>query len=681
MSSISSRPHIRAKKMDAWKEAAPLSGYLQWREMQLFMNLQMKAILQEHANISILPSSNKKQLKALKCSDTIKGYADNDPWHDADVKFFLNGSFRIHPESSFFSKKELVENMQEKTTSTTANNSIESDHTNFSIHKTLNSTKNKETSNVETLIPEDTTGNVSASQIKYTPEHSNNKPVILLIGSDLHISIAILYNSNLPKNFPVGTKYGKSSAKSKFNNSSNITSKSTKVEFFDCRGSNVSLSHIKNFFQIIVSCKSFHLINKVNFQEDGNCSGDEGLDIYCNTWIYYWVYLRLVHQISANKIIKNIESMNSKERLEEIDRFQRYLYDLPKQTEVGSGKLFQYTQANPFIMGTIDPNIVNLRLKLQTERKRLTSQSGHNSSKKRKFFNQVSNKNIVNATANRSTGNSGSCHQFVIHRKCKSKRSNNIHRRNEEKWYIKRQGRRVIEHVKVFPKDVPYRFFRSVKNDLITFVKANGLISIINTHCVERLIETRQLENDINVRDLPQNDKWIIFKINNRVKSGKMKGVYNISCKTKDDRKNSAFFKLHLTRSTYGTDWIFLQPLTVAQNKRSSSNDMEINETLRTNIYSNEKLKEIAENESISELEKNKFFLPNMYTGELEEDATNILMCDNIVANNENIVCSNFKHIKALGYESLESIPGYTDGTFKWYCSENCEKVARHTLE
>ena len=89
MCSISSRPHIRAKKMDAWKEAAPLSGYLQWREMQLFMNLQMKAILRERADISILPSSNKKQLKSLKCSDTIKGYADNDPLHDADVKFFL----------------------------------------------------------------------------------------------------------------------------------------------------------------------------------------------------------------------------------------------------------------------------------------------------------------------------------------------------------------------------------------------------------------------------------------------------------------------------------------------------------------------------------------------------------------------------------------------------------------
>ena len=285
MCSISSRPHIRAKKMDAWKEAAPLSGYLQWREMQLFMNLQMKAILRERADISILPSSNKKQLKSLKCSDTIKGYADNDPLHDADVKFFLNGSFRIHPESSFFSKKNVFENMPEETTSATANNTTESELANFSIHKRLNSKKNKETSNVEMLIP-DIPGDVSASQIQYTPEHSNNKPIVLLIGSDLHISIAILYNSK-------ETKDGKSSTRSKFNNNSHVASKTTKVEFFDCRGSNVSLPHIKNFFKIIVDCKSFHLINKVNFQEDGNCSGDAGLDIYCNSWIYYWVYRNL----------------------------------------------------------------------------------------------------------------------------------------------------------------------------------------------------------------------------------------------------------------------------------------------------------------------------------------------------------------------------------------------------
>ena len=73
--------------------------------MQLFMNLQMKGILQHAANLSILPSSNQSQLNNLNCPDTIKGYADSDPLHDADVKFFLDGSYRTHPQSSFFSSK------------------------------------------------------------------------------------------------------------------------------------------------------------------------------------------------------------------------------------------------------------------------------------------------------------------------------------------------------------------------------------------------------------------------------------------------------------------------------------------------------------------------------------------------------------------------------------------------
>ena len=188
MSNISSRPHIRAKKMDAWKQAAPLSGYLQWREMQLFMNMQMLGVL-HIMHISVLPSSTATQLKMLKCEDTIKAFADNDPLHDADVKFFLDGTFRVHPNSSFLSSETEVSTASRATL------------------------QEKATSNVRN---------------EFKPRDGDNKPIILLIGSDLHISIAILYNTN-----PVFDDGG--------------PAKHTKVEFFDCRGSNVSLTSIKRF--------------------------------------------------------------------------------------------------------------------------------------------------------------------------------------------------------------------------------------------------------------------------------------------------------------------------------------------------------------------------------------------------------------------------------------------------
>ena len=99
--SICARPHVRAKKMDAWKKASPLAGYLQWREMQLFMNEQMKSVLTDVATVSILPASNKSELQKLKCPNTIQAYADNDVCHDADVKFFIDGTHRIHPNSLY----------------------------------------------------------------------------------------------------------------------------------------------------------------------------------------------------------------------------------------------------------------------------------------------------------------------------------------------------------------------------------------------------------------------------------------------------------------------------------------------------------------------------------------------------------------------------------------------------
>ena len=692
MSNISSRPHIRAKKMDAWKEAAPLSGYLQWRDMQLFMNLQMKGILQHAANLSILPSSNQSQLNRLNCPDTIKGYADSDPLHDADVKFFLDGSYRTHPQSSFFSSKKTIiseptaMNVTSDNSSSTSSNNI--NHNEFhtsSNSNNMNNNNNNNNNNIDDNVVKTNVNEPSPDaqtcQVEFIPEPTNNKPIILLVGSDLHISIAILYNSNLPAMVTTtcserNNENNHNKFSSSMNNATSTKNKTTKVEFFDCRGSNISLEKIKDFFRMQVNCKTFSLINKLNFQEDGNCAGDEGLDIYCNTWIYYWVYLRIIHQISAQRIVNNIKVMNSKERLEEIDRFQCYLYDLPKQTQVGSEQLYKYSQANPFIMGTIDPKIVKLRAKLLKEASLSAFGSTHKK-KKQKIHHQISNKNIINSNANTTTRDGRTRYQFVLHNKKNKKK--------EEKWYVKTKGSRAIEYFQVLPRSVPYRFFRHVKNDLITLITMNELIPILNIYCIETLMQSQQQQggnnnnnnnnNTINIKDIQQNDDWVIFKIKNRVKSGKLKGIFNISCKTNSDKKKNKnlSLQLYLNRRTYGTDWTLLQPsFSIPKNVTN-----QVDVTLQTNIYRNEASKQVAEEEAMLELQKNQYCLPNMYTGELEEDATNIIMCDNDIQINDdtNESCPNFIHIKALGYESVSSLPD--DGSFKWYCSDNCKNMVR----
>ena len=36
--SIATRPHVRASKKKCWERTGVMSGYLRWREMQLFLN-------------------------------------------------------------------------------------------------------------------------------------------------------------------------------------------------------------------------------------------------------------------------------------------------------------------------------------------------------------------------------------------------------------------------------------------------------------------------------------------------------------------------------------------------------------------------------------------------------------------------------------------------------------------
>ena len=181
MSNISSRPHIRAKKMDAWKQAAPLSGYLQWRDATVY-EYANAGVLHGGTHISVL-HVNGYAVKNAKVRGYHQAFAGN-PLHDADVKFF-DGTFRVRPNSSFLSSKPRL----------------------TPSHATLRK------SNVK-------------CENEFKPRDGDGKPIILLIGL---IFILVLYLVNTSQCLKT------------------VDPRSTRVEFFDCRGSNVSLTSIKRF--------------------------------------------------------------------------------------------------------------------------------------------------------------------------------------------------------------------------------------------------------------------------------------------------------------------------------------------------------------------------------------------------------------------------------------------------
>ena len=412
-----------------------------------------------------------------------------------------------------------------------------------------------------------------------------------------------------------------------------------------------------------MNCKSFHLINKLNFQEDGKCDGDEGLDIYCNTWIYYWVYLRIVRKISPKDIVSQIEIMNSNERLAEIDRFQRYLYDLPPQRVAGSTKVQRFSEAVPFVMGSVGKHIASLR------RKQMFDTGPYGSDKKKmKIVNAaVSEKNIIHSNGAK-TSRDGTClQQLIIHKQKKRKaKLGGV----TESWYVKRTGCRALECAKVMPKYVPYRFFRSVKDDLIRFIKINTLIPAINVACIKSLISMQQqnMPRDLSIDELQHSDGWAIFKVRRRVKHGRTKGSYEVSCRCKKGNQTRTF-QFYLNRRTYGTDWVLLQQLPVPASAEHA------NELLQTNIYGTEQLESAAEAEVMAELRSNMFSLPDLLSGVLEEDGTNIILCDRVSTDSKGYNCPNFAHIKSLGFESIEELHGSLGDGSNWYCSE-CSSVS-----
>ena len=568
--SICARPHVRAKKMDAWKKASPLAGYLQWREMQLFMNEQMKSVLMNVATVSILPASGQSELEKLKCPNTIQAYADNDVCHDADVKFFLDGTHRIHPNSLFCSTPPLPAGAGGPTTGPAAPNAPASQQSGL--------------------------------------EHG--LPAVVLVGSDLHISVALVGE---------GGKH---------------------VEFFDSKGGNVSVRQIRAFFHSR-GCAKFLMINRVNFQEDGNCAEEAGLDIYCNTWIYYWCYLRLVRKKKAKDIVSNIDKMNSKERLEEIQKFQTWLYDLPNAKHAGRVATKSVSVGNPFEPGAVDVDTLAIR---ERNELRLNRAGGRG-------------KSLVVRGPRR--GGRKKMEREII---CK------INKKLDAgcEWYVRDPsslGRGVTQFFEVPESDLPYRTFRSVKSDLIDVAAKNGLVPAILSSVVEDFFALRQKasgekENSARGSSKAAKAKWKGFRLKSRIRSGSFRGGYEIVV---DGVKNPLFNEsrkrgrrgkgsklserviMYLTRATYGEFWTLL---------RNPYHDKPFED-----IFQKDQDRDQAEQDSLEEERSRKFFVPHMFTGKLMEDSNNVLGCSS------GKECRSWVHIRGLDPPHNTIPPG------DWVCS------------
>lgn len=118
---------------------------------------------------------------------------------------------------------------------------------------------------------------------------------MLLVGSDEHISVAIVWK------------------------------KERHIEFFDSRGPNVSFKEIKEWFADQPFCDSFVNTNAdFDIQSEGHRGGREEVDVYCQTWIYYYVYCRLVHGYSSKLVVRTLEELPAEARLELVKSFQQW---------------------------------------------------------------------------------------------------------------------------------------------------------------------------------------------------------------------------------------------------------------------------------------------------------------------------------------------------------------------
>lgn len=94
------------------------------------------------------------------------------------------------------------------------------------------------------------------------------------------------------------------------------------MEIFDSAGEKMKRRFVHKVLDIIFGKDkprpSWRFVNNRQLQEDPT-------DIYCQTYIYYYLYQRLLVGEPAYRILQNLQKMDPKERINHVQQFWRYL--------------------------------------------------------------------------------------------------------------------------------------------------------------------------------------------------------------------------------------------------------------------------------------------------------------------------------------------------------------------
>lgn len=94
----------------------------------------------------------------------------------------------------------------------------------------------------------------------------------------------------------------------------------------DKRGAEEVEMWMHNYFDATVQkpVKFYQAAKGINFQSDKN-------DVMCQTWIWYWVYFRLIRKVNSELLARHIYRLGcEKKSLEQIHKFNCWLADLHK---------------------------------------------------------------------------------------------------------------------------------------------------------------------------------------------------------------------------------------------------------------------------------------------------------------------------------------------------------------
>jgi hypothetical protein len=155
-----------------------------------------------------------------------------------------------------------------------------------------------------------------ASLLSSSAFRKSNKPVCVVVGVPNHVAAAIMWPYFLSRR----------RGGNKHDNKGGAVGDCVyeRVEYFDSRGFNADKRHLKRikaFFKQTASTADFVLANPdVDFQLADN-------DVCCQTWIYYFMYMRLAQRHDAKTICRAIQALRPAQRLDEVRKFQTWLFD------------------------------------------------------------------------------------------------------------------------------------------------------------------------------------------------------------------------------------------------------------------------------------------------------------------------------------------------------------------